>query len=99
MATKSIETTASQEYPSVLSPEDSRALFDHKARAILGISGPEFLRRALSDGKVGWPAGGVRWATTALPGGVAERHVPDDRPGQRQRDQETDEGDDSGQCE
>jgi hypothetical protein len=50
VATTKIETT--QEQSSVLSPEESRALFDRKARAILGISGPEFLRR--------WDAGEYR---------------------------------------
>ena len=50
MATTQIETTQNQ--TSVLSPEESRALFDRKARAILGISGPEFLRR--------WDAGEYR---------------------------------------
>ena len=43
MATTETETTQNQS--SVLSPEESRELFDIKARAILGISGPEFLRR------------------------------------------------------
>lgn len=52
MATKRIGTIQSQELPTVLPPEESRALFDRKARAILGISGPEFLRR--------WDAGEYR---------------------------------------
>lgn len=52
MASTRIQTTTDQEHPVVLSPEESRVLFDQKARAILGISGLEFLRR--------WDAGEYR---------------------------------------
>lgn len=52
MASTKTQTTTTQELPTVLPPEEARAFFDRKARAILGISGPEFLRR--------WDAGEYR---------------------------------------
>jgi hypothetical protein len=50
MAPTEVETTQNQS--TVLTPEESRELFDRKARARLGISGPEFIRR--------WDAGEYR---------------------------------------
>lgn len=43
MATTDTETMQNQS--TVLTPEEAREWFDRKARAILGISGPEFIRR------------------------------------------------------
>jgi hypothetical protein len=55
MASTKTHDPTTQEPPTVLPPEESRALFDRKARALLGISGPEFLRR--------WDAGEYRGLT------------------------------------
>lgn len=42
-----VAATAERTEPTIrdLSPEESRAFFDAKARSLLGISGDEFLRR------------------------------------------------------
>ncbi len=58
MATETREIQA--ETPSVLPPEEGRALFDREARLWLGLSGEEFLRR--------WDAGEYRNLPDTLEG-------------------------------
>ena len=38
-------TTTRRKIPTVLPPEEARALFDRQARRLVGMSGEEFLRR------------------------------------------------------
>jgi len=71
MATTEVETT--QDQRTVLTPEESHELFDRKARAILGISGPEFIRRwdagefpPLTDTKETWD---IEFVAALLPFG------------------------------
>jgi hypothetical protein len=50
--------------------EEGRALFDDAARSLLGVSGPEFLRRYdANDIPLDWPPHKVDWLAILIPFG------------------------------